>query len=135
MTRSENPGFTVGELDGLNRGDGLRLIRLRRVGHNGSVRDVFIDTRTGTVVLGHPHLTNALEKLEDFHQNLLIGRRGRGINGLVAILFAAVVLTAPIVWWPGITKWARGFKVDLALSWRRRNYDLHNSVGIMCLLF
>ena len=131
----ENPGYTVGEVDGLNRGDGLRLIRLRTAGHDGSDRDVFVDSRTGAVVLGHPRLTNALEDLEDFHKNLLMGRRGRGINGLLALLFAAVVLTAPIVWWPGIAKWARGFKVDLALSWKSVNYDLHNSVGIVCLVF
>jgi uncharacterized iron-regulated membrane protein len=134
-TRSENPGFTVGEVDGLNRDDGLRLIRLRRAGHDGGDRDVFVDSRTGAVVPGHPRLTDALEKLEDFHKNLLMGRRGRGINGLVALLFAAVVLTSPIVWWPGIERWARGLKIDLALSWKRVNYDLHNSVGILCLLF
>jgi uncharacterized iron-regulated membrane protein len=133
--RSENPGFTVGEVDGLNRVDGLRLVRLRRDGHEGGDRDIFVDSRTGAVVPGHPHLTNGLEDLEDFHKNLLMGRRGRGVNGLVAILFAAVVLTAPIVWWPGITNWARGFKVNFALSWKRVNYDLHNSVGIVCLLF
>jgi uncharacterized iron-regulated membrane protein len=134
-TRSENPGFTVGEVDGFDRSDSLRLIRLRRAGHDGSDRDIFVDSRTGAVVAGLPRLTSALETLEDFHKNLLMGRRGRGIDGLVAILFAAVILTAPIVWWPGIAKWARGFKVDLGLSWKRVNYDLHSSAGIVCLLF
>jgi uncharacterized iron-regulated membrane protein len=134
-TRSQNPGFTVGEVDGFSRNDGLRLIRLRRAGHDGSDRDVFIDSRTGELVSGHPHLTNVLGYLEDFHKNLLMGRPGRGVNGVIAILFVAIVLTAPIVWWPGIGKWARAVKINLALSWKRVNYDLHSAVGIVCLLF
>jgi uncharacterized iron-regulated membrane protein len=134
-TRSQNPGFTVGEVDGFSRNDGLRLIRLRRAGHDGRDRDVFIDSRTGELVSGHPQLTSALGYLEDFHKNLLMGRRGRGVNGVIAILFVAVVLTAPIVWWPGIGKWARAVKINLALSWKRVNYDVHSAVGIVCLLF
>lgn len=134
-SRSQNPGFTVGEVDGFSRNDGLLLVRMRRAGHDGSDRDLFVDSQTGELVVGHPRLTKALEYLEDFHKNLMMGRRGRGVNGVIAILFFAVVLTAPIVWWPGIRNWVRAMKVNFALSWKRVNYDIHNAVGIVCVLF
>ena len=134
-TKIQNPGFTIAEIDGFSRTDGLLMVRLRREGHDGSDRDIFINTTDGQVVEGHPHLTNTLEYLEDFHKNLLMGRRGRGVNGVVALLFFAVVLTSPLVWWPGIARWTRAIKVNFALSWKRITYDLHSTVGMACVLF
>src|SRR6185295_18245405 len=53
--------------------------------------------------LGDP-LTDGVRVIEwiaDFHDNLLIGPRGRLINGIGAIFVTLLSLTGAILWWPG----------------------------------
>jgi len=130
-----HPRYSVSEILGFQRSDGVLLIRLNADNHSDKEQEIFIERSTGQEIPGHPHLTQVMETTEDFHKNLLMGRRGRTLNGLIAVLFFAVIVSGAIVWWPGITRWRRGLTLNFKLSWKRINYDLHNVIGIACCGF
>ena len=133
--KREYSAYEAGDVSGFDRSDGILRVRLRSVGHDGSDREVFIDRQTGQELTGHENATRWLEILEDFHKNLLMGKRGRAVNGLIAFLFFLLVCSGLVIWWPGTSRWKRGLKVDLNLSWKRINYDFHSALGILCWAF
>jgi len=110
----------------LDRADGVVTARMK----GGSDLMAFWDPHAGEMTDVAPAASAFLNVLVDFHKNLTMGKRGRAMNGIVAISFVWVVLTGLIAWWPGLAHWGRGFTVNLKLSWKRINYDLHNSAGI-----
>lgn len=73
--------------------------------------------------------------VEDFHYNLLMGRRGRVWNGVGAAVLLALVLTGIVLWWPGMRTWTRALKVDFRRGWKRINWDLHSAVGFWTIGF
>ena len=131
---SAHPGSTIKAVDGLDRTDDLLALDTNT---SSSSRDryYFIDRATGKQVTAHESLSAALDFLDDFHRNLLAGRKGRGVNGIVALLFCATVLSGLVVWWPGMVRWSRSIFVNWSLSWKRINYDLHSAIGFWCFLF
>jgi len=76
-----------------------------------------------------------IEWLVDLHENFLLGRTGRAINGIGALCLTMICLTGIILWWPGITNWRRSLSVNWGASFARLNWDLHNVLGFWCLLF
>ena len=73
--------------------------------------------------------------LLDLHDNLLAGDTGRTVNGLGAVLLAALSVTGAIIWWPGIQSWRRGLLIDVRANWQRLNWSLHSALGVWTLLF
>lgn len=77
------------------------------------------------------------------HRWLLLDQEiGRPIVGAATIIFAFLVLTGLVLWWPKkIRNWKQGFKVKTSANWKRVNHDLHNTLGfytfplllVMCL--
>jgi uncharacterized iron-regulated membrane protein len=61
--------------------------------------------------------------LQELHFNLLVGRRGRFVNGLGACLLLVMCVTGLVIWWPGI------FKPNFRTNWKRLNWEIHNVVG------
>src|ERR1700722_16165839 len=119
-------GYKVGSLRDLDRADGVVTARMK----GGSDLMAFWDPHAGEMTDVAPAASAFLNVLVDFHKNQTMGKRGRAMNVIVAISFVWVVLTGLIAWWPGLAHWGRGFTVNLKLSWKRINYDLHNSAGI-----
>jgi uncharacterized iron-regulated membrane protein len=131
---SSHPGSTIKAVDGFDRTDDLLALDTDT---SASSRDryYFIDRATGKQVAAHESLSAALDFLDDFHRNLLAGRKGRGVNGIVALLFCVTVLSGLVVWWPGMARWSRSIFVNWSLSWKRINYDLHSAIGFWCFSF
>jgi uncharacterized iron-regulated membrane protein len=70
------------------------------------------------------------------HDELLMDRPdGPWWNGLLSLVFTALVLTGAIVWWPGVTRWKRSLGVKWSTGWRRLNWDLHSALGFWLFLF
>ncbi len=61
---------------------------------------------------------------------------GSYISGAATILFTLGVITGMVIWFPQkIRAWKQGFKVKWSGSWKRKNHDLHNSLGLYACVF
>jgi uncharacterized iron-regulated membrane protein len=69
------------------------------------------------------------------HENLLSGMTGTVVNGIGGLGLILLSITGVILWWPGIEHWRRSLTVDRTASFARLNWDLHNTLGMICLLF
>lgn len=85
--------------------------------------------------LDRTFLISIVERLVDFHANLLFGKTGRFVNGIGSVCLTLLCLTGALIWWPGINNWRR----SLTVSWRSRfarfSWDLHSALGFWCFLF
>lgn len=70
-----------------------------------------------------------MEWCVDLHDNLLAGSMGRIVNGVAAILVAALVISGAVLWWPGISRWRRSLIVPLPANTRRFSWHLHSALG------
>lgn len=76
------------------------------------------------------------------HRWLLLDTKiGRPITGISTLIFIVLEITGLILWLPGKIKswgkwnaWKQGFKLKLSGSWKRVNYDLHNTLGFYTLV-
>lgn len=70
------------------------------------------------------------------HRWLLLDTEiGRPIVGVATIIFAFLVLTGLVLWWPKKLKnWKQGLKVKTDANWKRINHDLHNTFGFYAFL-
>jgi len=129
-------GSKVGSMKNLDRADGVVEVRMKGSAKEGADLTAFWDRHSGgEMTNAAPAAARILSVLVDFHKNLAMGKEGRAVNGIVAIGFVWVVFTGFIAWWPGLANWKRGFTLNWKLSWKRINYDLHNSVGIVSVGF
>jgi uncharacterized iron-regulated membrane protein len=70
--------------------------------------------------------------------DLSLGNEGTwgGLILLVSgIVLLALVVSGLVLWWPGLRRWARGFKVRRGAGSYKLNYDLHKVVGFVALPF
>jgi uncharacterized iron-regulated membrane protein len=70
-----------------------------------------------------------VSRLLKLHDDLLGGTTGRSINGIGALLIAALALTGIVVWWPGIKTWRRSLTVPRNAGWQRFIWGLHSMLG------
>jgi uncharacterized iron-regulated membrane protein len=69
------------------------------------------------------------------HDELLLEREGRYVNGYLSAVFTVTVLTGLVVWWPGVKRWKRSLYMKASSGWRRVNWDLHSVLGLWLFLF
>ncbi len=50
-------------------------------------------------------------------------------------ILGLLVISGAVLWWPGIRRWRRGFRVRLHKGRYARDYDLHKLVGVVSLPF
>lgn len=99
-------------------------------------RVVYFDRQTGQEI-GHTNLEQnhrVLTFMEQFHNELLGGRRGAIANGVGGLLLFLICITGIILWWPGKRIWKRALTVNWRANWRRMNFDLHSAVGFWTLI-
>jgi uncharacterized iron-regulated membrane protein len=73
--------------------------------------------------------------LAEFHDNLLADHAGRLVNGVGAILIAALAIAGLVLWWPGRSNWWRRMSVRRGVGGRRFTLDLHNMLGFWLFIF
>lgn len=61
---------------------------------------------------------------------------GSYISGTATILFTLGVITGMVIWFPQkVRAWKQGLKIKWTGSWKRKNHDLHNSLGFYSCIF
>ena len=105
------------------------------------------EERRGTRYLVNPYTAEVLGSSEGpatgffmtmfrLHRWLLMDSSVGGIIvGSATIVFAFLLLTGLVLWWPKKLKhWKQGLKVKTNGNWKRLNHDLHNSLGFYAFL-
>lgn len=91
---------------------------------------LFVNPYTGDV-LGFPNQANHfMSRVHQFHTHLLAGQVGKQIVGWSGVLLLVLSISGIILWWP-----AKLFRVRWSGSGRRFNFELHNAVGVLSLIF
>ncbi|PWK24363.1 PepSY-associated transmembrane protein [Maribacter polysiphoniae] len=83
-----------------------------------------------------------MHTMEELHRYLLLDSKwGRPIVGVSTIIFVFMCLSGLILWFPKKLKkfrnwkvWKQGFTIKTKGSWKRINYDFHNTFGFYALL-
>ena len=98
---------------------------------------VVLMSLTGSIIVFRNELSGwfLIEWLVKLHENLLLGGKGRIVNGIGAIAVTTVILTGAIIWWPGLKNWRRSLKVRWGSGLARFNGDAHRALGVWCFLF
>lgn len=92
---------------------------------------------TGSIIVFRDELSRwfSVERLVNLHENLLLGARGRLVNGVGAICVTTVCVTGAIIWWPGLKNWRRSLKVSWGSRLARFTWDTHSALGFWCFFF
>lgn len=89
---------------------------------------VLVDPGTARILGELPEKT-PIRILQNLHFNLLLGERGKIINGVAALCLLALCLTGLAIWWQGRQRWRRGMKVRTRSGAVQFNFDLHSATG------
>lgn len=81
----------------------------------------------------NPWQVATVEWLVRFHDELLLGQKGRTINGIGGAFLLLMVLSGIIIWWQGRSRWRDGLQVKRQ-SKRSLNWQLHSFFGFWSLL-
>ena len=81
----------------------------------------------------YPWPVAAVEWLTRLHDELLLGRQGRKLNGIGGILFLLMTVSGVILWWQGSKRWQDGLMIRRG-SARSFNWQLHSFLGFWSLL-
>jgi uncharacterized iron-regulated membrane protein len=94
----------------------------------------YLNPYTAEVLAGTPRRLRWLDWLVRLHHNLLAGRTGRVIEGVVSVFFLWLCISGMVIWWPGRPHWKR----NLTFNGRLRGWPLalsvHKAVGIWAVL-
>lgn len=99
---------------------------------------VYVNPYTGEILHIEDSRDEFFQLILSTHLNLLLGERiGGPIVGYSTLIFIFSLLSGLVLWWP--KKWKMKFlKKGLSIKWKasfkRVNYDLHNTVGFYILL-
>ncbi|MDR2213305.1 MAG: PepSY domain-containing protein [Pseudomonadales bacterium] len=79
-----------------------------------------------------PWQTQVIEWLVDLHDELLMGREGRRVNGWGGVLFMLMLVSGLLLWWQGSRRWHEGLLIRRD-SPRSFMWQLHNFLGFWSL--
>lgn len=89
----------------------------------------FVDPATGNMLGTKPKI-GWLDWTVDLHQNLLAGRTGRAVTGVIGIALFLMSVSGLVSWLAGRRDWKRTLSVPQKAPFRRVNYEGHIWVGL-----
>lgn len=120
-------GFTI---EGYEKDDATYIV----LGKNGEFYPHYFNQYTGEDIgPANPWPIKSVEWLADIHDDLLMNRTGRLINGVGGGLFVLMSLTGLILWWQGRSRWYEGLIITRNSS-RSLLWQLHSFFGFWALL-
>ncbi|WP_261302457.1 PepSY-associated TM helix domain-containing protein [Paenibacillus andongensis] len=135
------PGFKMDRID-LPTGDGLYQVRLSKdVNGKASTQNVYVDPGSAHVLgpVG-PNRNVFFTKVLQIHRYLLaqdvLGKANASIIvGFIGIGLIIILVTGAYLWWPGLRKFALGFRIIRNKGKLALNLGLHKTVGIVTIPF
>ncbi|KRF21637.1 PepSY-associated TM helix domain-containing protein [Paenibacillus sp. Soil787] len=135
------PGFKMDRID-LPTSDGLYQVRLSKdVNGKASTQNVYVDPGSAQVLgpVG-PNRNVFFTKILQIHRYLLtqdvLGKANASIvGGFMGIGLIIILVTGAYLWWPGLRKFALGFRIIRNKGKLALNLGLHKTVGIVTIPF
>ena len=104
------------------------------LGKDGSFFPHYFNQYTGEDIgVANPWPIKTVEWLANFHDDLLLDRTGRSINGYGGLLFVVMSLSGLIIWWQGRVRWHEGLVIKRHSN-RKFMWQLHSFIGFWSLL-
>lgn len=95
-----------------------------------------VDPYTGKVLASIPEKSRFFSVVLDLHRHLILGEAGKFITGCSCLIFAFMLISGLILWWP---KKIKNIKQRLTVKWsasfKRVNWDFHSNFGFYSFLF
>ena len=110
------------------------IYRVRLINNKDKQLEVFVNAYTGEVLGDRFRDTTFFSRVYELHYALFAGQIGYVIVGIAALLMCILTITGLILW-SGWRNLISGFKIKLNASRKRKNYDIHQFVGIIALIF
>ncbi|BBH22929.1 hypothetical protein Back11_42740 [Paenibacillus baekrokdamisoli] len=132
-----NAGKVIDYFEYPRKEDGLFHVWLTTPDGKGPEQQVFIDPGSGKVLGQNDGEQSVFMKfMGNLHYYLLlegvIGNNGAQlVEAIVGLVFLIVLVTGVFVWWPGIRKFASGFRIVRHKGKLVFQRDLHRSIGIV----
>lgn len=99
---------------------------------------VYVDPYSGKVQEVEDAKKDFFEIIMDLHRRLLLGEKiGKTITGYSSLLFAVILLSGLVIWYPRKMSKAmlKGmFFIKTSANWKRINYDVHNVLGFYAII-
>jgi uncharacterized iron-regulated membrane protein len=73
--------------------------------------------------------------VKNLHRYLCMGETGKVITGISCSMFALIILSGLVLWWPKRNNRKQRFKVKWNASFKRLNWDLHAIFGFYVHIF
>ncbi len=123
-------GFTVKRVVPSTRGKRATYVALDK---DGVETTRFFDQYSG-LDLGstYPWQVSSMEWLTSLHDELLLGRTGKTVNGIGGVLMLVMLVTGVILWWQGKRRWKEGLLIS-AKNPRGFLWQLHNFAGFWAI--
>lgn len=120
-------GFTI---EGYEDNDATYIV----LGKDGEFFPHYFNQYTGQDMgVANPWPIKSVEWVADIHDDLLLGRTGRQVNGVGGALFLLMTLSGLILWWQGRSRWYEGLIIKPGSS-RGLVWQLHSFFGFWALL-
>lgn len=104
--------------------DGATLVTMRSR-QGGGTTSVYVNPCTAEVLGAQDSRNKFMEQLRQFHRTLLLGEKGKLVTALGAGSLIVLALSGALLWWR-----QRLWQWSSSTSGRRRNFEIHNAVGI-----
>jgi len=99
---------------------------------------IYVDPYTGKVQEVEDAKKDFFEIVLDLHRRLLLGEKiGKTITGYSTLIFAVILLSGLVIWYPRKMSKAmlKGmFFIKISANWKRINYDVHNVLGFYAII-
>ena len=96
----------------------------------GKPLNLAVDPYTGAELGSLDSANTLMRTVHQFHTKLLLGPNGKSITAWGAVLLLFLALSGLVLWWP-----RKMWRMSGSESGRRRNFDLHNVLGIWSSVF
>jgi uncharacterized iron-regulated membrane protein len=96
---------------------------------------VYVDPVSGKVLWERDYDRSFLRWLQLVHIQLLNGNQGRTVNGVIALLTAALGIIGILLWIPPRQQWKQALSIEWRAPGKRLNRDLHIAGGAYFFLY
>lgn len=96
---------------------------------------VVTDPYTGKVIKTADADKRFFVVVRNLHRYLCMGETGKVITGISCSMFALIILSGLVLWWPKRNNRKQRFKVKWNASFKRLNWDLHAIFGFYVHIF